>query len=139
MYNVITSIIIDLFKNEYSEDELKDNAANIINRMTFRNETRPDPRNLNNDLANELMDISSRQLIKEAVSMVLILDNYIGDFNGIRNLDCINEAKKLGGNLTDLIIDKLNPSKSKPEEIYTLCLKMSMTLNSIAKGGFNMD
>lgn len=58
IYNVISSILTDMLKSDYSDGELKEAAANITNRITHRNETRPDPRNLKN--------ISTIDRIKEA-------------------------------------------------------------------------
>ncbi|NOZ47289.1 MAG: hypothetical protein GXO79_10995 [Chlorobi bacterium] len=136
IYNIISVILKDMLKHDYSEKELSVSAAIVTNILICRNETRADPRNLNNSLANELRDISSKQLLKEAVAMVLILDYYIGDFKDISNIDRIAEAEKLVDSLTELLISKLNPSISKAEDIYTISIRMSEALNNIAIGGF---
>lgn len=133
MYEVILSILEDLFRTHYTKDELGAAAANVVNRITHRKENRPDLRNLNNSLGKELKDLTSRQMIKEAASLVLIFDSFIGDFTSQDvDINRLEEAEILGGRITKKIISKLDPRYAKPEEIYTSAISMAGNLSSIA-------
>lgn len=136
IYEVMTSILKDLVPQS-QEDNIGEAAAIVINLMTHRNERRPDPRELHTRLGKELVDITSRQLIKEGAAFVLILDHYIGDFKNPDDVNRLEEAIKIAGPITQNIIDKLNPSNSNPEEIYKLSLLMSEKLSEIANSRIN--
>lgn len=139
MYEVITSILKDLFPH-YQKDDIGEAAAIVINLITHRNEQRPDPRELQTRLGKELKDITSRQLIKEAAAFVLILDHYIEDFKiQFEDINRFEEAIRIAGPITQKIIDKLNPSNSKPKEIYKLSLLMSEKLSTIANSQINLN
>ena len=135
MYKVMFSILDGYLHEEFEEDVLKASIANVINRLTLRNENRPDPRDLNNKLSHHLKDLCNKTLIREATALIILLDINLGVY---KNFDVAHEhvqdAIKLGGEKTEKIYQDINPATTTPEIVSFLTLSMAGLLSMIADG-----
>ena len=144
LYQSILSILNENFKHDYDQETLKLATANVINRLTLREESRPDPRKMNNELALILKEICQYQMLKEAASFIILFDVFIGCFSEKVSKDRIEKAKKLGGPKVNNILSKFksnrsNPEKGKTDNIRKFALSMAGTLYHISQNEENEE
>lgn len=137
LFQSILSLLNCNYKYKY-EKNLKSITANIVNRLTLREEKRPDPRKKNNQLAVKIKEICEYKMLKEAASFIILFDVFSGCFSEKESKLRIKKARNLGGSGLENILKEFksnqkNPQKKKTEKIRDFALTMAGTLYQISQ------
>jgi len=135
LYRAMVSVLADALGHEYSVTRLKESAANVINRLTFRQEHRPDPRG-DDELGRMLEFLCSLQMVREASALVIILDVALGAYlDTVTAGERLFDAIRLAGPETEGIIKTvLHPRHRRTDSVESLTMTIAGVLSSIADG-----
>lgn len=129
LYKVLVSTLRDSLGDRYSEEQVKSAAANVINRMTLRTETRADPRLAEDAMASDLRELCDRQLVKEAAALVLMLDVCAGDLPDLEAASSrLTEAERLAPANCAAVRARLDPRTADPSDVEATVTSMANVL-----------
>ena len=129
LYAVFVSVLKDELGDLYPIGELKGAAANTINRMCIRPDLRPDPLARQDKLSASLAKLAETTLVKEAVTLILLYDYYLG---GKKDEMRLRKARNLSGPSIADIERRVDPQEEHASYILDLATALAGGLSSIA-------
>jgi len=116
--------------SDYSSDELADAAANLVNRLTLRPESRPDPRDEQSLLGDASRHASSLRAIQEAAALILLLDCNLAAPGRDEEVTVRRAlAHELGGSPTSLIEEMIDPRSATPKKVRRITFDIAERLS----------
>ena len=82
LYKLFVSMIRDALGSLYDSETIQGASANVINRLIGRPESRPDPREVKDPLGQELRELCSTTMVREAAALVLLLIETVEEASG---------------------------------------------------------
>ena len=147
LYKLFVSMIRDALGSLYDSETIQGASANVINRLIGRPESRPDPREVKDPLGQELRELCSTTMVREAAALVLLLDVALGETAPTpshgpwrieqfeESIETIRQAVALGGPSTESVIQLIHPAKASPRVVRRLAMTMAGNLSIVADGG----
>ena len=129
LYEIFVSILKDDLGNQFSDSKIKEAAGITVNKLGLKPDDRPDPGEVNDQLACSLYTIKNLTLIKEARAMILLFDYYFSDK---AYKDRYEKAKDVCGESFETMTSLIDIEKTSVKTIRSISAAMSNKLNETA-------
>jgi hypothetical protein len=134
LFMAVSSMINDMHGHTMNDNAIREASAIFINKLALRDDPRNDPRDISDDLTDTLNHIQNLQKIKEAVSVLIIIDIALGKYDSEEDKQQkLNAAEQLGGPNYEHFWKIYNPQTAKPSLVKQTSFYIAGTLAEISQ------